>query len=255
MLHMVLKTKSDFLKTDDTQTIKQPYLSVVVPAYNEEHRLSVTLASMWRALRRRFQKFELIVVNDGSTDRTASVVEVFLRDHAEVRLINCPFNRGKGYAVRQGVLASSGRYVLMCDADQSTPIREVGKLLKALDQSDIAVGSRAIRESRIAQYQPTYRLLMGKTFNRFVQLLTVPGIHDTQCGFKCFGGDLARDIFARCKINGFCFDVELLYLARRSGLKIKEVGVYWKNSNESKVHPILHSAQMLCDLVKIRFLH
>lgn len=197
----------------------------------------------------------MIVVNDGSADGTAVVVEDFLRDHPEVRLISYPLNRGKGYAVRQGVLASRGQYVLFSDADQSTPMREVRKLLKALEQCDIAIGSRAIRESLIAQYQPFYRVLMGKTFNKFVQLMTVPGIKDTQCGFKCFHGNVARDLFARCRIDGFSFDVEVLYLARRKGLKTKEVGVYWRNSPESRVHPVWHSLQMLRDLFRIRLTH
>jgi len=240
---------------DEKYRSNEPFISVVVPAYNEELRLSTTLALMWRSLRRRFSQFELIVVNDGSNDGTAAVVEAYSRNRQEVSLISYPVNRGKGYAVRQGVLASRGQYVLLCDADLSTPIREVEKLLRAMEQYDIAIGSRAISDSHIAQYQPFYRILMGKTFNKFVQLISVPGIRDTQCGFKCFGGDLARSLFSKCKINGFCFDVEVLSLARRRGIKIKEVGVYWKNSSESKVHPVLHSLQMLRDLFRIRLSH
>ena len=227
-------------------------ISVVVPAYNEAKRLPVSLPLMYRALRRRFPFFEMIIVDDGSSDGTAEVVKVFSTEHPNVRLISYSVNRGKGYAVRQGVLASSGKYVLFSDADQSTPMREVRKLLKALEGCDVAIGSRAIRESRIAQYQPFYRVLMGKTFNKFVQLMTVPGIKDTQCGFKCFLGDTARELFSLCRIDGFSFDVEVLYLARRKGLRITEVGVYWRNSPESKVHPVWHSLQMLNDLLRIR---
>lgn len=233
--------------------MNRPFITVVIPAFNEVKRLAVTLGPMWRSLRRRFADFEMIVVDDGSTDGTAEVVRTFSIEHQNVRLISYPINRGKGYAVRQGVLSSSGQYVLFSDADQSTPMREVRKLLRALESCDIAIGSRAIRESRIAQYQPIYRVVMGKTFNKFVQLMTVPGVKDTQCGFKCFFGDEARELFSRCRIDGFSFDVEVLYLARRKGLRIAEVGVYWRNSPESKVHPVWHSLQMLRDLLRIRF--
>lgn len=228
-------------------------LSVVVPAYNEEQRLGRTLDSMWRGLRRRFSSFELIVVDDGSTDGTARVVEAFAYDHREVRLLRYARNRGKGYAVRHGVMASHGRWVLFSDADQSTPLREVRKLLKRLEDHDIAIGSRAIRDAHIIQSQPFYRVLMGKTFNKLVQLLAVPGIRDTQCGFKCFRGGVARQLFGACRIDGFSFDVEVLYAARRMGFSIAEVGILWKNSPESKVHPVRHSLQMLRDLLRIRF--
>jgi dolichyl-phosphate beta-glucosyltransferase len=126
-------------------------------------------------------------------------------------------------------------------------------LLRALEHAEIAIGSRAIRESMIIEKQPVYRMLMGKTFNKIVQLLAVPGFTDTQCGFKCFHGDIARELFACCRINGFSFDVEMLYVARCRGLKVMEIGVLWRNSPESKVDPVWHSLQMLRDLVRIRF--
>lgn len=234
-------------------TTYNPYISVIIPAFNEETRLNSTLGSIWRALRRRFEDFEIIVVDDGSTDGTAAVVTEFALTHPRVFLLTYPVNRGKGYAVRRGVLASRGQYVLFSDADQSTPLREVRKLLDALESHDVAIGSRAIRASRIIEYQPLYRILMGKCFNKMVQLLAVPGIKDTQCGFKCFRGPLARHLFSLCRINGFGFDVEVLYVARSQGLRIGEVGVLWRNSKESKVHPVRHSMQMLRDLLRIRF--
>jgi dolichyl-phosphate beta-glucosyltransferase len=231
-----------------------PEISVVVPAYNEEIRLKSTLPQLWRSLNRRFVSFEVIVVDDGSSDGTARIVSQFSDQHQEVRLISYPLNRGKGFAVKTGILAASGEYILFSDADLSTPIREVRKLLPALhDGYDIAIGSRVCRAAKIIKYQPLYRLCMGKTFNKFVQLLTLAGISDTQCGFKCFKRVAARKIFENCRIDGFSFDVEVLFVARQQGMRIKEIGVLWRNSPLSKVHPVIHSLQMLRDLFVIRF--
>lgn len=228
-------------------------LSVVVPAYNEEQRLRITLPHLIRDVNRRFLDYEIIVVDDGSSDNTASIVKETIAGNANVRLISYRHNMGKGHAVRTGVLAARKDYVLFCDADLSTPFREVGKLLKAIDAgSDIAIGSRARKETRILQRQPLYRVLMGKTFNKIVRILAVSGINDTQCGFKCFKAAIAIDIFRDCQINGFSFDVEMLHIARKRGVSIKEVGVLWKNDTQSKVHPVYHSFQMLKDLLVIR---
>jgi dolichyl-phosphate beta-glucosyltransferase len=232
----------------------KPEISVVVPAYNEEARLETTLPHLDRSLARRFDSYEIIVVDDGSTDGTASLVEGYAADSGSVRLISYPANRGKGHAVKRGVLAASGEHVLFSDADLSTPVREVRKLLQALDEGfDAAIGSRARRESRILQYQPFYRVLMGKTFNMMVRLLVLGGISDTQCGFKCFRGGTAQEIFSRCRIEGFGFDVEALYIAGRMGFRVKEVGVLWRNSPQSRVHPLYHSLQMMADMVRIRW--
>lgn len=228
-------------------------ISVVIPAYNEEIRLESTLPPLWRALKRRFVIFEIIVVDDGSTDKTAGTVTRFSERHPEVRLIRYEVNRGKGYAVRTGVMAAKYDYVLFSDADLSTPIREVRKLLMALSEGyDVAIGSRSISDSKILECQPIYRVLMGKTFNKIVRLLTVRGINDTQCGFKCFKRVVGREIFENCRINGFSFDVELLYVAQQKGMKIKEVGVLWRDRPLSKVHPVMHSLEMLKDLALIR---
>lgn len=228
-------------------------ISVVIPAYNEDLRLESTLPHLWRSLKRRFAIFEIIVVDDGSSDGTAGIVSKFSEGHPEVRLIRYEMNRGKGHAVRTGVLAAKFDYVLFSDADLSTPIREVRKLLTVLSEGyDVAIGSRAIGESKILECQPVYRILMGKTFNKIVRLLTVRGINDTQCGFKCFKRSVARSIFENCRIDGFSFDVELLFVARQKGMKIKEVGVLWRNNPLSKVNPVIHSLEMLKDLVLIR---
>lgn len=229
-------------------------MSVVVPAFNEETRLKVSLPHLWRSLKRRFTDFEIIVVDDGSSDRTAEIVSSFSAGHGGVRLIRHDVNRGKGYAVRTGMLAALGDHVLFSDADLSTPAKEVGKLLDAIAGGcDIAIGSRARRESLILRRQPIYREFMGKTFNRIVRLLAVGGIRDTQCGFKCFTRQAAREIFSMGRVNGFSFDVEALYIARRKGFKVREVGVLWRNHPQSKVHPVKHSLQMLKELVLIRY--
>lgn len=229
-------------------------LSVVVPAFNEEGRLGVTLPHLWRSLQRRFADFEIIVVDDGSGDKTAEIVSRFAAMHREVRLLRYDTNRGKGYAVRTGVLAAKGNFVLFSDADLSTPISELRKLMNALaDGCDIAIGSRAHRQAKILRKQPYYRVLMGKTFNKMVRLLTIGGIRDTQCGFKCFTRQAAREIFSNCRIDGFSFDVEALCLARMKGYRIKEVGVLWRNDPQSKVSPIRHSLQMFRDILLIRY--
>ena len=227
-------------------------ISVVVPAYNEEARLRATLPRLYKALKIRFRAFEVIVVDDGSTDDTSGVVERFSREHPEVRLMRYEPNRGKGRAVRTGMLAAGGKYILMSDADLSTPVREVRKLLAAIEEGyDIAIGSRAVKDSRILEHQPFHRVLLGKTFNKIVRLLLVRGIADTQCGFKLFTEASARRIFPQCRLDGFSFDVEVLYRARTLGLSVKEVGVIWINSPESKVSPLPHSIEILRDLLSL----
>jgi dolichyl-phosphate beta-glucosyltransferase len=228
-------------------------ISVVVPAYNEEERLITTLPHLWRSLARRFASFEILVVDDGSRDGTSMIVSRFAEDNPQVRLIGYQTNRGKGCAVRTGILEAAGKLVLFSDADLSTPFREVSKLIRAIEEGcDVAIGSRAHGESRIIECQPIYRILMGKIFNKIVRVLAVRGINDTQCGFKCFTRRAALEIFGLCRIDGFSFDVEALAVARLRELKIKEVGVLWRNDARSTVHPVKHSLQMLRDLLRIR---
>jgi len=230
-------------------------ISVVVPAYNEEKRIAVSLPVIWNALAARFSRFEILVVDDGSSDRTSEkVMEFGDSGHPEVRVIRYGANRGKGYAVRTGMLAAQGEIVLFSDADLSTPMEELDKLKKVLDEGyDLAIGSRALKESQIELRQPFYRVLMGKTFNKIVQLMALPGVWDSQCGFKIFKRAAAKELFGSSRIDGFSFDVEILFLARKRGMVFREVPVRWINSPESKVSPISHSLQMLKDMFVMRF--
>jgi dolichyl-phosphate beta-glucosyltransferase len=231
-------------------------LSIVIPAYNEALRIGRTLDRIDEYLKGYGPSYEIIVVDDGSTDDTEKVVRKAAEKHPAIILLQNVMNKGKGYSVKRGVLASRGRFVLMSDADLSTPIEEIGRLYKALKEGyDVAIGSRSVSGSKILKRQTWYRQLMGKTFNKIVQAVAVAGIRDTQCGFKLFKGDAARKVFARQRIERFAFDVEALYLAKQMGLSIREVPVIWMNSPDSKVSIFKDSLQMLQDLLKIRFYH
>jgi dolichyl-phosphate beta-glucosyltransferase len=228
-------------------------ISIVIPAYNEEFRLPSTLSTIIEFTSKRSEDFELIVVDDGSRDNTVQVAKNF---EGKVLVLALDRNLGKGAAVRLGMLEAKGDYIFFSDADLSTPISELDKLLNELkNSSDIAIGSRAVDFSSIKIHQPFYREFMGKTFNQIVQLLVVKGIKDTQCGFKGFSHDSAKNVFGKSKINGFGFDVEILYLARRMGYKIKEISVEWFNDEQSKINPITDSFKMLMEIIRIRNLH
>ena len=229
------------------------HLSVVIPVYNEEKRIGKTLDRALSYLNSSNYTYEIIVVNDGSTDNTAIIVRKFTERSKDVIFLESTINHGKGFSVRKGMLAARGQYVLFSDADLSTPIEEVEKLLDWLGKGyDIAIGSRGLRESEIQIRQPWYRESMGKIFNLFVQLITVKGIKDTQCGFKCFKREIIQDIFNKQAITHFSFDVELLWIAMKRGYKIKEIPVRWLNDTQSKVNPVADSTRMFYDLMKIR---
>jgi dolichyl-phosphate beta-glucosyltransferase len=229
-------------------------LSVVVPAYNEEKRLAPGLRQALDYLARRGEPYELLVVDDGSRDETIRVAESFAPQG--VRVVRHERNRGKGAAVRTGLLASRGRKVLISDADFSTPIEEVEKLERFLqDGTPLVIGSRGLADSQIRQRQPIYREMMGRTFNRLIRLFGVRGIRDTQCGFKLARGEEGRRIAAELKIEGFAWDVEMIWLARRRGYGIAEVGVVWVNSPDSRVDPIRSSFSMLRDVITMRLRH
>jgi dolichyl-phosphate beta-glucosyltransferase len=229
-------------------------LSVVVPCFNEEQRLPRTIEQVERYLDGKSAPYELILVDDGSADGTRRVMDAAAKAHGAVRIEALPHNRGKGRALAIGVTAAKGDEILLTDADLSTPIEELDKLQAALDRgAGIAIGSRALRGSRVEVSQPIYRVLMGKAFNLVVQAVLLPGIWDTQCGFKLFRADVAHKVFAGLITDGFGYDPEVLYRARRQGVKIAEVPVVWRNSAPTKVSAIRSSLDMLKHVFRIRF--
>jgi dolichyl-phosphate beta-glucosyltransferase len=229
-------------------------LSVIIPAYNEEQRIGNTLRVIHAYLQRQPYQSEIIVVDDGSLDGTVALVRSCGSALPAISLLQNGRNRGKGFSVRRGFLHARGDYLLFSDADLSTPIEEVEPLFAALQGScDIAIGSRALPGSRVEVHQPWYREHMGRLFNVFVQALAVPGIHDTQCGFKCFTREAALEICQRMTAERFGFDVEMLYVARRLGYRVQEVPVVWRNSAQSRVRVWWDSISMIHDLLRIRW--
>ena len=229
-----------------------PAVSVVIPAYNEASRLASTLERVASYFGGERLAFEILVVDDGSTDVTASVARAA---EGPIQVVELGQNRGKGAAVRAGVRESRGTHILFTDADLSTPIEQWEPLRRKLDEGyDLVVGSRALADSRIEIPQPWYRERMGKTFNWILRRVLPLELEDTQCGFKLFDAAVAKRLFAAARIDGFAFDAEILFLAKRFGYRVGELPVPWFNSLPSRVHPLWHSAQMLRDLARIRFL-
>ena len=228
-------------------------LSIVIPSFNEELRLPVTLAEISAYIRASKRETEVIVVDDGSTDRTADVASSFRGEIQRLRVIANKKNRGKGYSVRHGMLEASGRIVLFTDADLSAPIDEADKLLAALADHDVSIGSRALNRSLISVHQSVFREYAGIIFNFIVRaILRLPFV-DTQCGFKAFRRERCRVIFQQQRIERFGFDPELLYLARRHGLSAAEIPVRWAHSPATKVSMWRDSIQMFLDVFIIRW--
>jgi dolichyl-phosphate beta-glucosyltransferase len=229
-------------------------LSVVIPVYNEERRIRPSLERVLAYLGTQPWHSEVLVVIDGSRDRTGDVVRGVAPPGAvDVEVLDAPTNRGKGACVRRGMLAARGTLRLFTDADLSTPIEEVERLAQVIARGhDVAIGSRRMPESQVTVPQPWWRRLMGGAFVWCVQRLAVPGIHDTQCGFKLFTADAATRVFSRQRIEDFAFDVEVLWIAHRLGLRVAEVPVTWTDDPRSTVRPIADSLRMLSDVLRIR---
>jgi dolichyl-phosphate beta-glucosyltransferase len=225
-------------------------ISVVIPAYNEEKRIGKTLKRLSSYLSKKKYDYEIIVVDDGSRDKTVQVAKSFA--NKKLRILKNRENMGKGASVRKGMLAARKKFVLFSDSDLSTPIEEIGGFMKLRKKYDVIIGSRALKGSKIKIKQPFYRVLMGKVFNLFVNLLVVWGIKDTQCGFKLFKRDAAQKIFKKQSFNGFGFDVEVLFIAKKLGYRIREMPVVWINSPDTKVSAVKDSIMMFVDLLRIR---
>ncbi len=242
------------MKSSRTKT-SRPRLSVIIPAYNEEHRLGPTLERVIQYLKKRRLPCEVVVVDDASTDGTLALAERFRRKNPGiVRVVTYPTNKGKGGAVQTGVLAARGEILLFSDADLSTPIEETDKLLKVLASgADMAVGSRSVAGSNIVVPQPPLRKLSGWVFRTLTHLITVSVVRDTQCGFKMFTRDLGRRVLGAQRVARFGFDVEMIFLAVKYGYRVVEVPVTWADSPNSTVNPLKDGLRMFVNLLEIRW--
>lgn len=238
------------------------HLSVIVPAYNEEPNfVKGALEEVPKYLEKQGYGYEILIVDDGSSDNTAKLAEEFAKKNKFVRVIKNP-HQGKAETVKTGVEKASGELILFTDFDQATPITEVEKLLPFFPQNDIVIGSRQLPGAK-REKEPLHRHLMGLVFNIIVQMVAVRGIWDTQAGFKCFKGDVAKNLFSKLKVYGHgkkvqgalvtAFDVELLFLAKKDGFKIKEVPIIWHHVATSRVNPLKDSVRMFRDVLKVRF--
>lgn len=226
-------------------------ISVVIPSYNDRKRIDPTLKKFLKYLKKRFNKYEIIVVDDGSDDGTEKAVSSY--KNKGVRLIKNKKNMGKGFSVKRGVLSAKYSLVMFSDSDLATPIDELEKLMKFIKEYDVVIASRNMNESDVRTKQPFYRHIIGKTFPKIVNLLILRGIKDTQCGFKLFKTEKAKKIFSLQTFNRFSFDVEILFIARKLGYKIKEVPVVWIDKKGSTVHPVKDGFNMLIDLFRIKY--
>jgi glycosyltransferase involved in cell wall biosynthesis len=230
-----------------------PEISLVIPAFNEASRIRPTLIAADDFLGHAKLSYEILVVDDGSTDGTAALVDRLTRRRPAIRLLRSPVNRGKGSAVRLGMRAARGAIRLMCDADGSTPAAEIPKLLNPLrlGEVDIAIGSRYLAGSAVARRQPFYRRWWSRLCNFVVRRTLVPGVVDTQCGFKAFSARAAEEIFARAQIDGWAFDLEALALAHRLGYSVREVAVWWSDDPRSRIHPLRDLVRVTRDFVRL----
>lgn len=236
---------------ESAQNAVPPMLSIVIPAYNEESRLPQSLDKIIAWKDTISYSVEVLIVENGSTDRTTEVAESYAKQYDYIRLLHS--DKGKGAAVRQGMLQGNGEYLLICDSDLSMPIAEVDKFLPPYVVGyDVVIGSREA-PGAVRYNEPHHRHVMGRVFNFIVQVLAVRGFHDTQCGFKLFKWETARHLFAIQTVNGWTFDVEILFLARKYRYKITEVPIHWYYNADSRVSPLRDTWAMFWDVVKIRF--
>ncbi len=230
-------------------------LSAIIPAYNEEKNIKNTVERVYDFLIKTVGSFEVIIVDDGSRDSTASVIHTIQKKLPYITVVSLPKNRGKGYAVKTGVQHAQGEYILFLDADGSTPISELTKFLEAHGQgADIGIGSRYLARSAVTIKQPWQRVALGRFGNRLIQVMLLPGIKDTQCGFKTFRADVAKKIYSLQTIDRWGFDMEILALAKLLGYTIKEIPVSWHDTTnrKSRFRPFKDAHRTLKDLVKIK---
>jgi len=235
-----------------TDPDRKPLLSIIVPAFNEETRLPVSLAQIDAFVKDQPYPIELIVVNNNSSDATQQIAEEFARTHPYAHALNEP-KQGKGAAVKRGMMAGTGDYLFSCDADFSMPVEEIAKFLPpVLDGYDVAIASREAPGARRVD-EPGYRHLMGRVFNFVVRVLAIHSIQDTQCGFKSFRREVARDLFERQTIDGWGFDVEVLFIALKHGYKLVEVPITWYYRPQSRISPIRDSISMVLEVLRVRW--
>ena len=233
-----------------------PFISIVIPTYNESARIIQTLEKIFNYMEKGKNRFEVIVSDDGSRDNTTGVIEQKFSGKSNLRILRRPVNKGKGLTVKEGVVNSKGDVVLFSDADLSTPIEEIDKLLKFIEQGfDVVIGSRNLKDPDVEVQKTAHRFVMGRIFSVLIGLFVFWGTKDTQCGFKMFTRKAADEVFKRQKLEGFSFDVELIYLAKKLGFKVKEVPVNWHESEGTRVKLFRDSAKMTKDILKIKSMH
>lgn len=228
-----------------------PLLSIIIPAYNEETRLPNTLEQVSNFIQQQTYQSEVLIIENGSSDRTFEIAQDFAHSHPHIQAIHM-VDRGKGLAVREGMLRAAGQYHFMCDADLSMPIAEIKRFIPpALKNFDIAIASREA-PGAVRYNEPGYRHWGGRGTNLLIRWFALPGLHDTQCGFKMFRSDITKDIFSHQTITNWSFDIELLYIARLRGYRILEIPIPWYFNSETKLNPVKDALNMAIDIFTIR---